>query len=75
MLQARLLIGWVAVMLFAGAITASCQPSAIMRPALLRCEYRENPVGIDVLKPGLSWTLDADERGQRQSAYEVMAAS
>ncbi len=33
----------------------------------LRCEYRENPLGLDDLAPRLSWRLKADERGQRQT--------
>ena len=28
----------------------------------LRCEYRENPLGIDVAKPRLSWVIE--DRGQ-----------
>ena len=41
----------------------------------LRCEYRENPLGIDVLKPRLSWMMEAGERGQQQTAYQVLVAS
>ena len=29
----------------------------------LRCEYRGNPLGIDVAKPRLSWMIE--DRGQR----------
>ncbi len=41
----------------------------------LRFERRENPVGIDVLQPRLSWELTCNERGQFQTAYQVLAAS
>lgn len=46
----------------------------------LRCEYREEPLGIDAAKPRLSWILrdrghDARSRGQRQTAYQVLVAS
>jgi len=43
----------------------------------LRCEYRVDPLGVDVLRPRLSWELAAEaaERGQRQSAYRVLVAS
>jgi alpha-L-rhamnosidase len=27
---------------------------------VLRCEYRQDPLGIDVAKPRLSWQLSAD---------------
>jgi alpha-L-rhamnosidase len=40
----------------------------------LRCEYRINPLGIDVLKPHFSWRLDSDQRGARQRAYRIVAA-
>ncbi len=51
--------------------------AADLRPADLRCEYRENPSGLDVLEPRFSWTLTAttDERGLTQSAYQVLVAS
>ena len=41
----------------------------------LRCEYRNNPLGIDVLKPRLSWEMVSDKRGEAQSAYQVLVAS
>ena len=41
----------------------------------LRCEYIENPVGIDVLVPRLSWELLSETRGQRQTAYRILVAS
>jgi len=41
----------------------------------LQCEYRVNPLGIDSLQPRLSWLLESAERGQRQTAYQVLVAS
>jgi alpha-L-rhamnosidase len=40
-----------------------------------RCEYLENPVGIDVEQPRLSWMMTGSGRGQAQSAYQVLVAS
>ena len=40
-----------------------------------RCEYKTNPVGIDVLNPRMSWELVSSERGTLQTAYEVRVAS
>jgi alpha-L-rhamnosidase len=37
----------------------------------LRCEYQDNPPGIDVLQPRLSWKLGSAQRGVAQSAYQV----
>jgi alpha-L-rhamnosidase len=41
----------------------------------LKCEYRVNPLGLDTLRPRLSWLLESPQRGQRQTAYQVLAAS
>ncbi len=41
----------------------------------LRCEYAPNPLGVDTLHPRLSWTLASSERGERQTAYQVLVAS
>ena len=41
----------------------------------LRCEYRVNPLGIDVQHPRLSWRLQSDLRGQQQLAYRILVAS
>jgi alpha-L-rhamnosidase len=41
----------------------------------LLCEYRQNPMGVDTLAPRLSWELDTKERGQKQVAYRILAAS
>lgn len=40
----------------------------------LRVEYKENPLGIDVLKPRLSWIIESDGRGIKQSAYQLRVA-
>ncbi len=46
-------------------------------PADLRCEYLKNPLGIDVVKPRLSWRIEADKeaRGVRQTACRILVAS
>ncbi len=41
----------------------------------LNCEYRANPLGVDSAQPELSWTLQSPERGARQTAYQILAAS
>lgn len=37
----------------------------------LVCEYHTNPIGIDVLKPRLSWKIVSDKQNVLQSAYEI----
>ena len=46
-----------------------------MRVANLRCEYTQNPLGIDVREPRFSWVIEHPERGQRQTAYQILVAS
>jgi len=40
----------------------------------LRCEYKVNPLGIDVTEPRLSWIIESDRRAQVQSAYRILVA-
>ena len=49
--------------------------SAQIEPARLTCEYRTDPLGIDVEAPLLAWQATAKRRGQRQSGYRVIVAS
>nr|WP_121271898.1 alpha-L-rhamnosidase [Pedobacter schmidteae] len=41
----------------------------------LRCELLQNPVGIDVLQPRLSWEISSAEREVKQTAYHILVAS
>ncbi len=41
----------------------------------LRCEHREDPLGIDTPRPRLSWRIASDRRGEAQAAYRVLVAS
>ncbi|MGC9329471.1 MAG: hypothetical protein ACP5I1_17685, partial [Candidatus Hinthialibacter sp.] len=39
-----------------------------------RCEYLKNPLGIDETSPRLSWKLESNQRGQKQTAYHILVA-
>ncbi len=41
----------------------------------LSCEYLDNPLGIDVLSPRLSWRLKAENNNFKQKAYHILVAS
>ena len=41
----------------------------------LRCEYHNNPLGIDITSPRLSWITQSEKRGWKQSAYQILVAS
>ncbi len=40
----------------------------------LTCEYRINPLGVDVVKPALSWKLQSSKYNVIQSAYQILVA-
>lgn len=46
-----------------------------LTPARLRCEYRENPLAVDIEHPRLSWIVESGEVGQSQSAYQILAGT
>src|SRR5580704_10102169 len=49
--------------------------AASLRVDRLRCEYLQNPIGIDTPQPRLSWILKSEIRGEKQTAYRVFVAS
>src|SRR3989338_1621860 len=49
--------------------------SGELTPARLQCEYLENPVGIDEVRPRFSWIDESNKRGSAQSAYQILVAS
>ncbi len=48
---------------------------ASLLPVSPRCEYRVNPLGIDEAQPRLTWRAESGERGQKQTAYQILVAS
>ena len=57
------------------ALIGFATATASATPVHLRCEYLQNPLGIDIAAPRLSWQSDSTERNWRQAAYEVLVAS
>ena len=51
------------------------ESQSVLSVAVLRCEYLENPLGIDTIKPRLSWQIVGERTGAAQSAYQIQAAS
>ena len=57
-------------------VICSCEPQKIApQVTALRCEYLPNPLGMDVLKPRLSWKMTKAVNGARQTAYRILAAT
>ena len=65
---------WVIVVVLLGINEVA---AAGIQSVNLRCEYRQNPMGIDVIQPRLSWTLEATSAasGLAQSSYQVLVSS
>ena len=63
------------LIILVAALVASASSSRAAEVRDLRCESRQDPLGIDVLKPRLSWKIISDRRGDRQKAYRVLVAS
>src|ERR1035437_1644902 len=62
--------------LFLGLLLALALPAlASLSPDRLRCEYLDNPLGIDTPQPRLSWVLESRQRAEKQTAYQILAAS
>src|SRR5688572_30995950 len=38
----------------------------------IRCESKQNPVGVDVLKPRFSWELQSNQQNILQTAYRIL---
>ena len=53
----------------------AAMPAATLSVAQLRCEYKTDPLGIDVAQPRLGWQLVAVERGAVQSGYQLQVAT
>ena len=70
-------IGLAIALLGAGAavLKSAEPPSGPQPPVALRCEYLENPMGIDMPHPRFFWVLEHSERGQLQTACQVLVST
>lgn len=72
------LLGWAAAtyVLAGGAMPLHAQagggPGA---PHTLRCEYTEDPLGVDTTEPRFAWILEHSDRAEKQTAYQVLVAT
>src|SRR5580765_7597824 len=48
---------------------------AVVNPVALRCEYLQSPLGLDEPRPRLTWRVESSERGEKQTAYQIIVAS
>ena len=73
----------VTCLLFASLLSLSALPIAEYAQgggsriiaASLRCEYLVTPLAVDTREPRLSWTIESEARGAKQTAYQIIVAS
>lgn len=58
-----------------GQARPSPEGGRLDRPINLTCEYRTNPLGIDVARPRLTWEVNDTRRGAVQTAYEIVVST
>ncbi|MCW1925171.1 family 78 glycoside hydrolase catalytic domain [Luteolibacter arcticus] len=56
-------------------VLSSAHSRADLAVSKLRCEYLVDPIGIDEVQPRLSWVVSSPERGEKQTAWQVLVAS
>lgn len=65
---------WIAFCLLTAAGVGAEPPNPV-RVEDLRCEHAVDPIGVDAAPPRLSWRLVSERRGERQTAYQIQAAT
>lgn len=63
----------IGIWIFSGAW--SLVLGASLAPVSLRCEYLSSPLGLDEPHPRLTWRVESSERGEKQTAYQIVVAS
>ncbi|NOX65877.1 MAG: alfa-L-rhamnosidase, partial [Chlorobi bacterium] len=53
----------------------SCSTNDSIAVVDLKCEYLENPLGIDITTPRLSWQLKTEKNNVSQKAYQILVSS
>jgi alpha-L-rhamnosidase len=56
-------------------VCATTPARAEMAVSETSCEYAANPLGVETPQPRFGWVLQSDERGQMQSACQILVAS
>ena len=57
------------------AAVSAPSASAALRCDSLRCEYLNDPLGLDAANPRLGWIVASTRRGETQTAYQILVAS
>lgn len=70
---------WISLLFIVAALTAPgrvlASAESLQAPGHLRCEYLENPLGVDTSHPRFFWWIEQEGRGMSPSAYQILVAS
>jgi len=61
------------IILFA-SLTALQGSAQNLKVEDIRCEYKINPLGVDIINPRFSWKISSSERNIKQTAFRVLVA-
>ncbi len=56
-------------------LASACKEESHVKVVNLKCEYKGNPLGVDIAKPRFSWISESNQRGVSQTAYQVLVSS
>jgi alpha-L-rhamnosidase len=52
-----------------------CSEKPFVKVTHLRCEYKVNPLGVDIAKPRFGWVSESNRRVVMQTAYQIIVSS
>ena len=65
----------IAMAVFCALLSMGVKAAEALTIGSLKCEMLQNPAGVDVAKPRLSWQAATEKRDVKQTAYQVLVAS
>src|ERR1043165_6475728 len=63
------------LLLAAAPLMALAQTASRLAVTSQRCEYLVSPLAVEAREPRLSWTIESNQRGAKQTAYHILVAS
>ncbi|MDD4107420.1 MAG: glycoside hydrolase family 78 protein [Prolixibacteraceae bacterium] len=71
----RLIVIAISLIMVTSLLIQSCdRPKSPAVVTELKCEFQENPVGIDRDQPLLQWKIEDDRRGAMQTAFRIIVS-
>ena len=71
-IQMKIMFRIILLIMVCGACNQSVPPVNVTN---LKCEYKTNPLGVDIPKPRFGWISESEQRGVTQAAYQILVSS